>query len=172
MKLKTIVTIVLLLFVAVSIVYLIVEESGGKPTQDTMQTDERPAVTQEKKESVSDSKPARRKVVAYYFHGNFRCMTCRTIEAYAKEAIETGFPEALKDGRLEFRVVNIEEPANEHFVEDYQLAASSLVLVDTQNGEQKDWRNLERVWELVGNELKFKAYVEAAALTFLEEEDP
>ena len=65
--------------------------------------------------------------------------------------------------------MNVEEPANEHFVEDYQLTASALVLVDTQDGEQEEWRDLERVWELVGDELEFKAYVEAEALAFLEE---
>ena len=44
------------------------------------------------------------------------------------------------------------------------------MLVDTQDDEQKEWRNLERVWELVGNELEFKAYVEAQAMVFLDED--
>ena len=26
-------------------------------------------------------------VIAYYFHGNFRCYTCHTMEQYSKEAI-------------------------------------------------------------------------------------
>ncbi len=99
------------------------------------------------------------KLIAYYFHRTQRCRTCLTIEAYAKEVLTDGFPEALETGELEWRLVNLEEPANEHFVEDYELAASALVLVDTQNGAQTGWRNLECVWELVSDELKFKAYV-------------
>ena len=40
-------------------------------------------------------------VIAYYLHGNFRCITCRTIEAYAEEAITKGFADELASGRLE-----------------------------------------------------------------------
>ena len=61
----------------------------------------------------------------------------------------------------------MEESANDHFVGEYEITSSALVLVDTQNGEEQEWRNLDRVWELVGDELDFKAYVEAEALAFL-----
>ena len=113
-------------------------------------------------------KPPVHKLIACYFHRTQRCRKCLTIEAYSEEALKDAFPEALARGELEWQAVNVEEPANEHFVEDYQLTFGALVLVDTLDGEQKEWRNLERVWELVGDELKFKAYVEAQALTFLE----
>jgi hypothetical protein len=110
------------------------------------------------------------KLIAYYFHRTQRCRKCLTIEAYAEEALKQAFPHALETGELEWLAVNVEEPANEHFVEDYQLTSSELVLVDTENGEQKEWRNLTRVWELVGDELEFKAYVEAEAMAFLEQD--
>ena len=35
-------------------------------------------------------------VVAIYFHGNVRCATCRKIEAYADEAVQSRFSEALE----------------------------------------------------------------------------
>ncbi len=66
--------------------------------------------------------------------------------------------------------MNVEEPANEHFVVDYQITSSDLVLVDTENGRETEWRNLERVWNLVDNELEFKAFVEAEAMVFLEQD--
>ena len=53
---------------------------------------------------ASEKKVINRKVVAYYFHGNMRCMTCRTIEAYAKEAIQakqTELEQAQRRGDLE-----------------------------------------------------------------------
>ena len=34
-------------------------------------------------------------VVAFYFHGNVRCATCRKIEAYADEAIHSSFAAAF-----------------------------------------------------------------------------
>jgi len=44
---------------------------------------------------VSAQSPSH-KVVAYYFHTNTRCDTCRKIEAYSHEAIEEGFKTELK----------------------------------------------------------------------------
>ena len=45
------------------------------------------------------------KVIAYYFHGSFRCPTCRNLEGYAKEAIENNFKKELAKGNLIFKVV-------------------------------------------------------------------
>ena len=56
------------------------------------------------------------KVIAYYFHTNTRCSTCVKIEQYSHEAIELGFPYELKNGTLELRVVNYEQPENRHFM--------------------------------------------------------
>ncbi|MCK4660318.1 MAG: hypothetical protein KAV82_12415 [Phycisphaerae bacterium] len=150
MKARSIVTVVLLAFVGVSVVYLVIGESRSESAEPDQQTGH--------------------KLIAYYFHRTQRCRTCLTIEAYAEEALKEAFPQALKAGEFQWLAVNVEEPANEHFVEDYQFTSSALVLVYTQQGEQKQWRTLERAWELVGDELKFKAYVEAEALAFLEKD--
>jgi hypothetical protein len=104
-------------------------------------------------------KPSK-KVIAYYFHGNFRCSTCRTIEAYSQEAVQTGFSDALKSGLLEWKVVNVEEQANRHFIKDYQLYSKSLVLVKMQGDKQVEWKNLDRIWELVQDKPAFIKYVQ------------
>jgi len=36
----------------------------------------------------------RHRVIAYYFHGNFRCSTCRAMEANAREALESAMSRA------------------------------------------------------------------------------
>ena len=54
-------------------------------------------------------------VVAYYFYGNYRCASCRAIEAYTEEALEQYFSDEIASGRLAFRPVNIEEKGNEHY---------------------------------------------------------
>ncbi len=108
------------------------------------------------------------KVVAYYFHGTNRCTTCRTIEAYAREAVQTGFGEALKAGKLEWRALNVEEPANRHFIQDYRLYTRSVVLVNFQGDKQLRWKNLDKVWELVGDKGQFTRYVQGEVKTFVE----
>ncbi|MFA5975155.1 MAG: nitrophenyl compound nitroreductase subunit ArsF family protein [Elusimicrobiota bacterium] len=99
------------------------------------------------------------KVVAYYFHSARRCPTCRKIEAYSAEALKKEFAKELASGSLEWRVVNIDEPANRHFIKDFGLYASSLVLV-SQAKDKPHWKNLDQVWSLVKTPEAFARYVE------------
>ena len=145
MGIRALIAIGLLLFVAASVVYLFV---GGTAPSEI----EEPAV------AVVDNGPANR-IVAYYFHGERRCPTCEKLEAYANEAITTGFAEAIQAGTLEFRSVNYDDPANEHFVDDFGLTHQSIVIIDMTNGEQTSWENLERIWDLVGDKPAYIEYV-------------
>jgi hypothetical protein len=107
------------------------------------------------------------KVIAYYFHTNTRCSTCMKIEAYSKEAIEQGFPEELKKGMLEMRVVNYENPENRHYMKGYKLVSKSLVLVNTVDGKQTEWTNLKMVWQLTGRKNAFLNYVRKEVRDYL-----
>jgi hypothetical protein len=111
--------------------------------------------------ALQDAAPqtAQHKVIAYYFHTNTRCSTCIKIEQYSHEAIEQGFPNELKNGTLEMRVVNYEDPVNRHFIQDYKLVSKSLVLVNMVNGKQTKWTNLKLVWQLTGHKDAFLNYV-------------
>ena len=109
------------------------------------------------------------KVIAYYFHGTFRCTTCRTIEQYSHDAIQTYFAKELGNGRLEFRPVNVEEPENKHFIQDYQLVTRSLVLSLVSDGKETKWKNLTDVWKLVRDKDKFFQYVKDEVEKFLKE---
>ena len=107
--------------------------------------------------------------VAYYFHGNVRCATCRKLEALSEESIRGGFPEAIASGRLEWRLINTDEPENKHFVQDFQLVTKSLVLVEEHDGEVVRSENLRLVWQLVNDHDGFVKYVRDATRTFLGE---
>jgi len=98
-------------------------------------------------------------VMAYYFHGNFRCYNCFTIEQYSKEAIEKYFPEQLKNGRLSFSVINTDMPENEHFIKAYQLYTRSLIIAEFKNGKQVRWANLAKVWDYIKDRDAFYNYV-------------
>jgi len=106
-------------------------------------------------------------VVAFYFHGNVRCATCKKIEAYADDAIHQGFAEALQNGALTWRVANVEETENRHFVEDFQLVTRSVVLAEYQDGKLVRWKNLDKVWQLVRSKDSFVEYVQDEARLFL-----
>ncbi len=155
MKPKTIITVALLAFVVASVVYLVIKES---------RTAEQAIITGQEPQIPGSTE---KKVLAYYFHGNMRCDTCRKIEAYTKKAIQAGFGEALKDGSLEFRVVNVDEPDNEHFVQDYQIVTRTVVIAEFEGPRRKQWKNLEQVWKLVGNEQVFLKYIQDETGSYL-----
>jgi hypothetical protein len=110
-------------------------------------------------QQASAPQPGAHKVIAYYFHTNTRCSTCIKIEQYSKEAIEKGFPEELKNGALEMRIVNYENPENRHYIQDYKLVSKSLILVNMVNGKQTEWTNLKVVWQLTERKDAFLNYV-------------
>ena len=109
------------------------------------------------------------RVTAYYFHGNFRCYACHTMEQYSKEAIQANFKDALSSGKLEFKVVNIEERGNEHFAQDYQLYTKSLILSLVKDGKETKSKNLTKIWEYVRNKQRFFDYVSEEVNNFLKE---
>lgn len=151
MKTKTVITTALFLFVGVSVAYLVGRETG------LLSSSPSPA-----------GAAAEAGRVVYYFHGNRRCTTCQRIEAYTATAVQSGFTRQLEDGRLAWRVVNVDEPANAHFVEDFELVTRSVVLAEFIDGECVRWRNLPDVWDLVGDEGAFIAYVQDETRAFLE----
>ncbi len=108
-------------------------------------------------------------VVAYYLHGTFRCPTCHKLEQYSKETIETNFKDALASGKLEFKVINVEDKDNEHYVKDYQLYTKSLILSLVKDGKETKWINLDKIWEYVGNKERFIDYVKSGIADFLKE---
>ena len=118
-------------------------------------------------EAVASTKPAH--VVAYYFHGSFRCPTCHKLEQYSREAIESNFKDAIASGKLEYKVVNVEEKSNEHYAREYQLYTKSLILSLVVNGKETKWINLNKIWEYVGNKGKFIDYVKNGVADLLKE---
>ena len=109
------------------------------------------------------------KVIVYYFHGNVRCTTCRTIEKYSREAVERYFPDELKNGKLVFRTMNVEDAANHHYIQDYQLFSKSLVVSLVKQDKEVTWKNLTDVWKLVGDKDKFFQYVKDEVEKFLKQ---
>lgn len=92
--------------------------------------------------------------VIYYEYGA-RCITCIRMEKWTDEVIHQDFSSELKEGSLSFRAV----PADEAAVEKYGLTTKSLIVKVRENGKEARWLNLDRIWDLSGDEEAFKAYV-------------
>ncbi|MDD5129437.1 MAG: nitrophenyl compound nitroreductase subunit ArsF family protein [Candidatus Omnitrophica bacterium] len=108
-------------------------------------------------------------VIAYYFYGSMRCSTCHKLEQYSREAIANNFKGELSSDRLVFKTVNVEENGNEHYMKDYQLYTKSLVLSLVKEGKEIKWKNMDKIWERVGNKQGFIDYVKSGVADLLKE---
>lgn len=122
---------------------------------------------------LAGDKPARPQtdsyVQAYYFHASYRCKRCTTLEQYSRDAIETHFKDQLGNGTLRFDEINFDEPENRHYLQDYGLTYRSLVLVRYKDGKQVDFKNLAKIWQLIGDKDAFMDYVKAETEAYLKE---
>ena len=66
-----------------------------------------------------------------------------------------------------WRLVNLDEPANKHFIDDYQLYAKSVIIADVRDGEEVRWKNLMKVWQLTGDKALFMKYIQDEVRAYL-----
>ena len=171
MKLKQILTIVLLVFVVASLAYMVGKEqkSGLVSGEDANSS---ASVEESRSSSTNEQDTDAHKdiqLVVYYFHGDMRCPTCHRLESYAKEALETYFAEELSSNDIVWQVVNVDKPENRHFIQDYKLVTKSVVISETVNGREIKWKNLEQIWQLVRNKESYLNYIRESISTFLRE---
>jgi hypothetical protein len=107
------------------------------------------------------------KIIVYYFHATRRCPTCLGIQANIEQTINDSFAEEIAAGKLAFEELNFEEDANKHFVDEYQLSFSTMIVAAQAVGKTVKWENAEKVWEFAHTPPELKAYVEKMIRTYL-----
>jgi|GEM_PF-422138 hypothetical protein len=107
-------------------------------------------------------------VVVYYFHGNRRCRTCVGIQRAIQTTVADRFAAETASGTLVFREVNIDEPANAHFISEYDLSSSSMVVVAKSGETTVKWENCSQVWPLAHDEAALSSYAENRIRSYLE----
>lgn len=107
-------------------------------------------------------------VTLYYLHATQRCRTCLSIEAQAESVVRGAFAAEVKAGALAFRSVDFQTKGNEHFVADFGLVASSLVLVEMKDGRTVRSKVLQDAWTHVRDEGRFQAWLKDEVVRFLE----
>ena len=81
------------------------------------------------------------------------------MEAYTREALQGAFADQLRTGRIELRVLNVEQPENEHFRNDYQLVGPAVVLVRLRADGTTMWDNLIEAAAFEHDKARFVEYI-------------
>ena len=69
------------------------------------------------------------RIDVYYFHFSRRCVTCKTVEAEARNAVETLYPERYRDKDITFQAVNLDEESGRKLAEVHGVTGQSLLFV-------------------------------------------
>lgn len=157
MKTKTLFSILLLGFVAVSVV-LAFRKIGPQPSPDAQQ-----AISTNDAGVIAtpiglDAKLAESQFSVVYFHAPNRCQTCRKIEKFAHEALA---PE-IEASKLAWQTADFTASDNASLVDQFKVYTSTVVLVEVQDGDVVRWKKLDGVWDHTKQQADFTAYVNQA----------
>lgn len=161
---KNIITAMLLGFVVVAVVTVALRSRGTATTTDAQATTPAtttPSATVATSASVLPAVAIPR-LVSFYFHGTKRCQSCKSIERLTREALQA----AVDAGQVEIRSVNVDEAANAHYAEDFQLTMRTVVLAEETGGKANRWTRLDECWDRFGDPADFTAYVQRSLATF------
>jgi hypothetical protein len=137
---------------------------GSKPAESQQDKIENIS-TKKKTAPVNNSK----KTLVYYFHTTARCYSCKTIEIYTKNVLHADFKNEINSKKIIFKSINVENPQNNHFIQDYQLYTKSVVLVNLENNKEKQWKTLNKTWNHLKNKTAFNNYIKSELINFIKE---
>jgi hypothetical protein len=121
--------------------------------------------SEEKPESKEEEK--KEKIIVYYFMTTTRCPSCYKIENYTHSCILDKFPNEIASGKMEWKMVNVDEKENAHFIKDYELFTKSVVLSKQVDGKEVKWKKLDKVWDLLYDQNEFYKYIEEETENFI-----
>jgi cytochrome c-type biogenesis protein len=107
------------------------------------------------------------KVEVLYFHPRFRCVSCNNVEKFAREVTKDEFAKEMKDGKLVFKSLEIDDPKNKKLVQELGVTGSSLFVVasggnKSEHSEIKSvwlhWNDPEKCKDIITSELKSVLY--------------
>ena len=80
--------------------------------------------------------PSSSKIEVIDFHSTHRCMTCNAIEKNTKYTLDTYFAQELKEGKITFQTINIDEDENEMIAEKFEASGTALFLNIIKDGKE------------------------------------
>ena len=112
------------------------------------------------------ARPARR-VVATYFHRTVRCPTCQRVGSALEAAIRANFAAELNDGRLEWRMMDFQDPRNAGFAAAFGITGPAFIIMEVQGDRVVAWKPAPKAWSLLGDQDAFSRYVQAEVRSVL-----
>jgi hypothetical protein len=136
---------------AIALIY-----TSVSPNKKTQSSDFNTKKSSQKAE-LQETKPAE-KVQVFVFHSTNRCYSCITMGQYTKATVEEFFQSELSDGKIEFKEINVDLPANKEVSTKFKAVGSSLFLNAIIDGEDNITEKAQ-AWRLISNKQSFSDYL-------------
>jgi thiol-disulfide isomerase/thioredoxin len=76
------------------------------------------------------------KIEVIDFHSTHRCVTCKAIEANTRYTLDTYFSSELKNKKITFQTINVDDEKNYKIAEEYEATGTALFLNVIKNGKE------------------------------------
>lgn len=119
--------------------------------------------------AVSPANSLRDGLIVYYFHGDKRCPTCRSIEAQAFQTVQTEFAAQLDRNEVQWITLNYDDASGKELAQTFGVEAAVVVLARMKDGKVATWKRLDEVWGLVGDPPAFAQFIRERVAGMLSE---
>jgi len=89
-----------------------------------------------------------------YFHRTKRCYSCQYAGDTTQEIVESYYSDELANGRLLFKTLDVQDPANSEMINKYGAYGSSLFISVVTDGEDHI-QAITDIWFHIGDDDKF-----------------
>ena len=133
---------VLLIFVALSIIFTVY----GAPEINT-------ALPDNSTTAFSGDKDV---VIVYVAHFGISCSICENMKRLTQLTLNHYFANEIKNGKLKYQTINIDDPKNASLVRYFNLYSNGLIFAHKQNGTITDHKIIkDRIWFLSHSDDEF-----------------
>ncbi len=115
-------------------------------------------IPNEDKTKKEASQELAEKVQVFVFHSNKRCYSCATMGEYAKKTMEEVFQNEIKEGKVEFREINVDLPENKEVAQKFKAVGSAIFINTIINGADNIEEEVQ-LWRLLGSKDSFSEYL-------------
>ena len=80
-------------------------------------------------------------------------------ESFVREAVERDFAVELKSGVVVIKVIDADSAEKQRLIEEFKPVPPAVVLAVSINGKTADWKNLDKIRELVADKNAYLDYI-------------
>ena len=91
-----------------------------------------------------------------FFHRTSRCPTCINAEQYARDTLNTYYPEEMKSGTLSIQSIDYQKEPD--MAKKYNVNMNDLKLIITKNG-QETVKDMPEIWTYVDDRNAYMNYL-------------